>query len=80
MSPKEGQNRHYTVSTSLPKPSALANTSLSPTPDEDSGSDDEFVSRETMKRTTAALVEAKTRKKPQDDEEEEGGGKKRKRR
>ena len=47
--------------------------------DEDSGSDEECLSREVMKRMTAALVEAKTKKKPQDDEDEEDP-KKRKRR
>ncbi len=48
--------------------------------DEDSGSDEECVSREAMKRLTALLVEAKTKKKPQDEDDEEDPKKKRKRR
>ncbi len=47
--------------------------------DEDRGSDEECLSREAMKKMTAALVEAKTKKKPQDEEDEEDT-KKRKRR
>lgn len=37
--------------------------------DSDSGSDEEFVSREKMKMTAQALVEAKTKKKPSDDDD-----------
>jgi chromosome segregation ATPase len=48
--------------------------------DEESGSDEEFLDREVMKRATTALVEAKTKKKGADDDEDEGTTKKRKRR
>ena len=48
--------------------------------DEDSGSDEECLSRDAMKRNTVALVDAKTKKKPQDDDDEEDSKKKRKRR
>lgn len=48
--------------------------------DEDSGSDEECIGREAMKRVTAALVESKTKKKVQDDDDEEDSKKKRKRR
>ncbi|XP_064395167.1 uncharacterized protein LOC135342370 [Halichondria panicea] len=47
--------------------------------DEDSGSDEEFVSRDLMKKTTTALVESKTKAKPQDDDDEADAKKKRKR-
>lgn len=48
--------------------------------DDESGSDEEFLDREVMKRATTALVEAKTKKKTADDDEDEGTTKKRKRR
>ena len=47
--------------------------------DEDSGSDEEFVSRDLMKKTTTALVKSKTKAKPQDDDDEADAKKKRKR-
>ena len=47
--------------------------------DEESGSEEEFVGREAMKRATVALVEAKTKKKVQDDDEDEGTKKRKKR-
>ena len=37
--------------------------------DTDSGSDEEFVSREKMKMTAQAVVDAKTKKKPGDDDD-----------
>ena len=37
--------------------------------DSDSGSDEEFVTREKMKMTAQALVEAKMKKKPSDDDD-----------
>ena len=43
--------------------------SLCCTADSDSGSDEEFVSREKMKLTAQAVVDAKTKKKPADDDE-----------
>ncbi len=52
---------------------------LPPPIDEDSGSDEEFVSRDLMKKTTTALVESKTKAKPQDDDDEADAKKKRKR-
>ena len=53
---------------------------MSLTVEDESGSEEEFVGREVMKRATAALVEARTRKKAADDDEDEGATKKRKRR
>lgn len=37
--------------------------------DSESGSDEEFVSREKMKMTAQALVDSKTKKKPTDDDD-----------
>lgn len=48
--------------------------------DDESGSEEEFVGREVMKKATAALVEARTKKKATDDDDDEGATKKRKRR
>ena len=39
------------------------------TADSDSGSDEEFVTREKMKLTAQAVVDAKTKKKPVDDDD-----------
>lgn len=47
--------------------------------DEDTESDEEFMSRESMKKTTTALVESKTKVKPQDDDDDMDTKKKRKR-
>lgn len=46
--------------------------------DDESGSDDEGATRDSIKREAHQLVELKTKKKPQDDDDEDDG-KKRKR-
>ena len=52
-------------------------STVPPIKDDDSGSDEDVMTREAMKKNTQALVDAKTKKKP--DDEEETGTKKRKR-
>lgn len=67
----------YKYSEMVCKPIELSFGHLPRIKDDDSGSDEDVMTREAMKKNTQALVDAKTKKKP--DDEEETGTKKRKR-